>query len=265
MGIRQTDRKVPNQSRFLLTVEVCCIWTILVCGGAGKALGWDNFPPDASIMVAITPAGSDIPIPGIFDGGEGFDVEKMWKVFFKSPTATQAEMKAREKNGGFSPFAGKTHLSFSCFYPISRKILIPAEFSETRATLAYAYELKHFEQGRMMLDLQAQLREGTISVSRFVDRCLEFEAQAAYQEVKVARELRKAWVFGADSDWEAYCWSGEEEVQSVSNILAAMDGHGIVRGTGRTARGYYMWLAAQKLQDASPERRAGKENMASVR
>ena len=36
----------------------------------------------------------------------------------------------------------------------------------------------------MTLDLQAQLRDGAVSVSRFTDRCIELEAHAAYQEVR---------------------------------------------------------------------------------
>ena len=67
----------------------------------------------------------------------------------------------------------------------------------------------------------------------------------------MARELRKAGVFGALSAWEAFCWPSDDDQVSLYNILVAIDYMGIVLGTGKTARGYYAWLATEQLQGAS--------------
>jgi len=265
MFAKKTDRSIFKYPGLLLSVLACVSALVfMLCGETFCVFQRADAIP--RVTTGVNRHGSPqikLAFPGVSCGEDGFNVDKMWQILFKSPTAYKAETKAREQRGGQSPFAGKTRLKFACFYPTSRKILIPAEFSDTRAALAYAYELKHFEQADVTLDLQAQLRDGAVSVSRFTDRCIELESHAAYQEVKVARELRKAWVLGAHSEWEAYCRPGEDEQESVSHLLSAIDSQGIVPGTGRTARGYYIWLATQKLQEAAPEKLAAKGNVAA--
>ena len=258
---RRIFRQIPGEGMLAF------VFLLLVGGQMPRVLGQDQ-TVSAFIFEPARPGsqrtGAEA-IPRLSRGEEGFSTDRMWGILSKSPTAVRAEMKARDHNGGQSPFAGKTHLKFSCFYPPSRKILIPAKLSETQAALSYAYELKHFEQADEIRDLQAQVSNRAASATRFADRCIELEAQAAYQQVQVARELRKAWVFGAYSWWEPYCWPGEDDHESVGLIVAAIECTGIVLGTGKTARGYYTWLATQRMQETEPMGPALKETVVAAR
>ena len=229
-------------------------WAFAAGLAVGFALAWyglHGFQNGHSQNALITDAPKDwpgnAPIPYVSPGERGFEEARMWKVLFKSPTAAQAEMKAREELGGRSPFGGKTNLEYSCLSPGNRRIYIPAKFSEPHAALAYAYELKNFEAADILLSLLIQLRRGALSMAEFADRCMDLEARAAYQQVKVARELRKAWVLGAHSDWEDFCMFGEGEKESVQRILSAIRRAGVIEGTEITARRYYMWMAGQNL------------------
>jgi len=266
MPVRGTHRRLLTYFALLLGAGVLlCVLGFFVFHHSPKGLRRTDFIASiASGVKASKDARSELLIPRITGAEEGPDEGRMWRILFKSKTAYRAEMKAREQSGGRSPFIGRTSLNFSCFYPTSRKIRIPADLSDTRAALAYAYELKHFEQAGGILDLQAQVASRAISASQFADRCMELEARAAYQEVRVARELRKAWVLGAYSEWEAFCRPGEGERKSISRILAVIHVQGIVPGTGKTARDYYLWLAARKLEKAEPARPALPQSMAAA-
>lgn len=241
--------RVPfNMGGLVAALLIMCSHSFCIFGERGAI----PVKPASAVLPDFTRG--EFVIPGVSLWEKGFNVDKMWEIFFKSPTATQAEENARAANGGRSPFWGKTRLKFPCFYPHTGKILIPADYSETRAALAYAYELKHFENREVLLELYRTLRQGAISVAAFVDRCVELEAQAALQEVKVARELRKAWVLDAHSPWEIYCERNVDSPENVTRIIAGMDSSGHVPGTDKTVRGYYMWLASQQLKGGAQDR-----------
>ena len=222
----------------------------------------------AALFIVLAGAPNSPTLSASSFNDRGFDEAKMWEKLFKSPTATRSEMNAREKNGGKSPYAGKTTIRFSAFYPNTKKIVLPADLSATDAALAYAYELRHFEQVDELLRLQSDVRKAAIPVEMFVNRCMELEAEAAYRQVQVARELRKAWVFGADSAWEAYCDFANNEKEAVLSILEAMNSNSFVAGTGRSAREYYVAMAEQQVRAGSstgnrPENMTGSAQTAS--